>query len=188
MKNIDYTCKTRLIPGNKDGEETIVIRLDGTDTRIHHVVEGEEYGPNISYTNHFLSGPVADKLYAYEELGYSPEALKKIIYRYHLDKARDLALNSVYGTIGENAKNNLKRYLNSMAHNCMRSQNMQIKKVIFNDPATIVFWADGSKTVVKATNEPFDREKGLAMAISKRALGDKGNYYEVFKKHLNEVK
>lgn len=68
-----------------------------------------------------------------------------------------------------------------------REVYMGIKKVIFHNPATIVYWADGSKTVVKATNEAYDPEKGLAMAISKRALGDKGNYYDVFKKHLKEV-
>lgn len=59
----------------------------------------------------------------------------------------------------------------------------EISKVIFNEPATIVIWADGTKTVVKAQDgEEFDPEKGMAMAISKRALGDKGNYYEEFKK------
>lgn len=57
-----------------------------------------------------------------------------------------------------------------------------IKDVIFNDPATIVMWSDGTKTVVKAVNEPFDKEKGLAMAIAKKALGNKGNYYNQFKK------
>lgn len=62
----------------------------------------------------------------------------------------------------------------------------EIKKVIFNDPATIVFWDDGSKTVVKAHDEPFDPEKGLAMAISKKFLGNKGNYYNEFKKWLPE--
>ena len=59
-----------------------------------------------------------------------------------------------------------------------------IKDVIFNDPATIVLWADGTKTVVKAENEPFDPEKGLAMAISKRALGNKHDYYDTFKKYV----
>lgn len=61
-----------------------------------------------------------------------------------------------------------------------------IKNVIFNDPATIVFWNDGTKTVVKAENEEFDPEKGLAMAISKKFLGNQGNYYETFKKWLPE--
>ena len=61
-----------------------------------------------------------------------------------------------------------------------------IKKVIFNDPATIVFWNDGSKTVVKKQPEdegkPFDKEKGLAMAIAKKALGNKGRYFNTIRK------
>lgn len=58
----------------------------------------------------------------------------------------------------------------------------RIDKVIFNGPATIVFWSDGTKTVVKAKNEEFDKEKGLAMAISKKFFGNKGNYFNNFKK------
>ena len=61
-----------------------------------------------------------------------------------------------------------------------------IVKVIFNDPATIVIWEDGSKTVVKCDCESFDPEKGLAMAIAKKALGNIGNYYETFKTWLPE--
>ena len=64
------------------------------------------------------------------------------------------------------------------------SLRTNIKKVIFNNPATIVFWSDGSKTVVKAHNDNYDPEKGLAMAIAKKALGNEGNYYNVFKKWL----
>lgn len=60
---------------------------------------------------------------------------------------------------------------------------MQIKKVIFNPPATIVLWEDGEKTVVKIQNgEVYDPEKGLAMAIAKRALGNEGNYFNHIKK------
>ena len=60
-----------------------------------------------------------------------------------------------------------------------------INNVIFNDPATIVFWADGTKTIVKkGENDIFDPEKGLAMAIAKKALGNKGNYYNAIKEWL----
>ena len=62
-----------------------------------------------------------------------------------------------------------------------------IKNVIFNEPATIVFWEDGSKTVVKCQDGDFyDPAKGLAMAISKKALGNQGNYCNEFKKWLPE--
>lgn len=61
-----------------------------------------------------------------------------------------------------------------------------VENVIFNDPATIVFWNDGTKTVVKAQNgEAFDPEKGLAMAICKKMIGkNTGRYYKIFKKWL----
>lgn len=63
-----------------------------------------------------------------------------------------------------------------------------IKDVIFNDPATIIFWTDGTKTVVKADGEEFDPEKGMAMAIAKRVLGNKHDYYNTFKKYLKKYK
>lgn len=60
-----------------------------------------------------------------------------------------------------------------------------IEKVIFNDPATIVYWSDGSKTVVKCQpGDAFSEELGLAMAISKKFLGNKGNFNDVFKSFL----
>lgn len=61
----------------------------------------------------------------------------------------------------------------------------EIADVIFSGPATIVQWKDGTKTVVKCSEgENFDPEKGLVMAITKKALGNKGNYYETIKKWL----
>lgn len=64
--------------------------------------------------------------------------------------------------------------------------SLAIKDVIFNPPATIVFWEDGTKTVVKDQGEGYDPEKGLAMAISKKALGNHGNYYKQFAKWVGE--
>ena len=64
----------------------------------------------------------------------------------------------------------------------------QIKKVIFNDPATIIFWEDGSKTVVKCQpNDKYDKMTGFAMACAKYMFGNEGNYYEVFKKWVGEA-
>lgn len=59
------------------------------------------------------------------------------------------------------------------------------KKVIFNYPATIVLWNDGTKTVVKCgDDEVWDPEKGLAMCIVKKAFGNKGNYWNVVRDML----
>lgn len=60
---------------------------------------------------------------------------------------------------------------------------VKIKNVIFNPPATIVFWTDGTKTVVKTQNgEEFDPEKGFTMAYFKKMHGNKGHYFEEIKK------
>lgn len=66
-------------------------------------------------------------------------------------------------------------------------KNDRIKKVIFNDPATIVIWDDGTKTIVKCQpGDTYDKEKGLALCISKKYFGNKGNFNEVFKKWIPE--
>lgn len=75
-------------------------------------------------------------------------------------------------------------FLNSI-YGMSSSHIPEIKNVIFNDPATIVFWEDGTKTVVKCQDgDEFDPEKGLAMAIVKKACGNKGNYCNKMKKWL----
>lgn len=62
-----------------------------------------------------------------------------------------------------------------------------IKNVIFNPPATIVFWTDGSKTVVKCNaKDEFDPEKGLAMAIAKRCAGNSDDFYKEIKKWVEK--
>lgn len=70
---------------------------------------------------------------------------------------------------------------------CHFSQDVRPHKVIFNDPATIVLWNDGTKTVVKCQEgDTYDKEKGLALCIAKKALGNKGNFNNEFKKWLEE--
>jgi hypothetical protein len=166
--------------------------------------------------SHYLVGEIANRLYEYEQLGYSPEELKEIVDLY---KGRKERLNALYGAaaidtdqlsmhhpyiyvgrcngkslmqakaIFEYLKNDVE-FTKTMVngHFGVPKTNFDIKDVIFNDPATIVFWDDGTKTVVKADKEDFDPEKGLAMAISKKALGNKGNYFDIFKKWTSKYK
>lgn len=48
-----------------------------------------------------------------------------------------------------------------------------ITRVMYNEPATIVFWNDGSKTVSKcAKGDTYNKETGLAIAILKKLLGN----------------
>ena len=87
--------------------------------------------------------------------------------------------NSMSKSICKNCE--ARKFMNSM-------RPMEIEKVIFNNPATIVIWSDGTKTGVKCTNEELDKEKGLAMAICKRVLGNKGNYFNEFRKWIEDEK
>ena len=62
-------------------------------------------------------------------------------------------------------------------------KNAQLQKVVFHDPATIVYWTDGTKTVVKCQpGDTFDPLKGFLMAFFKKACGNKGNYNNALKK------
>lgn len=52
-------------------------------------------------------------------------------------------------------------------------RDIKVKKVIFNKPATIVFWSDGSKTVVKCgKDDTYDKEKGFYIACTKKLFGN----------------
>lgn len=63
-----------------------------------------------------------------------------------------------------------------------------IQRVIFNDPATIVFWKDGTKTVVKCQDgDVYSEEVGLALCFAKKALGNQSNFNNVFKKWIPEA-
>lgn len=105
--------------------------------------------------------------------------LKRLEDEFDFEKAkRRLELNSIYGAT------------------CLSTPKIEIKnpikieKVIFNDPATIVFWTDKTKTVVKCSEtDIYDPEKGLAMAVAKKFIGTNkshSNYMNEFKKWLPE--
>ena len=83
-------------------------------------------------------------------------------------------------------------YINSLANvsknELYRSNKKEIKRVIFNEPYTIVIWANGEKTIVKAQDgEPYDKEKGLAMCFAKYALGNTCRYFDFFKEVCDEA-
>lgn len=50
----------------------------------------------------------------------------------------------------------------------------EIKDILVNGPATIVFWTDGTKTVVKCgPDDSYDIEKAVAMCFMKKDLGSR---------------
>ena len=91
--------------------------------------------------------------------------------------------------LNSEVKNDLYKYVENdieQTKNLYYGLSLTIKDVIFNPPATIVLWMDGTKTVVKDQGEVFyDPEKGMAMAVAKKAFGNQGNYYNQFSKYLD---
>ena len=60
-----------------------------------------------------------------------------------------------------------------------------IDKVLFNPPATIVFWLDGTKTVVKCKEgEEFSEWAGIALCLAKKLYGP--NFHKIFKAHCSD--
>lgn len=87
------------------------------------------------------------------------------------------ALNSIYGASSTSKKSNSSKAVNPM----------EIKKVYFNDPVTVVIWADGTKTIVRCQEgDVYSKETGLALCIAKKALGNKSNFNDVFHKWIPE--
>lgn len=101
---------------------------------------------------------------------------------------------SVMNIIRTNNPAILEAFLRANKENQRRRENFEkrdysethipgIEKVIFNKPATIVFWNDGTKTVVKCCEkDSYDREVGFKTALltkmfSKQALRDMINTY-----------
>ena len=73
-------------------------------------------------------------------------------------------------------------------HNDIVTQyRVGIKKVIFHNPATIVLWSDGTKTVVKCQEgDIYDPEKGFALCCAKKLFSNQSNFNNVFKKWIKE--
>lgn len=92
-----------------------------------------------------------------------------------------ILLNTVYGMTGGYERG-------GFTHMVHKNNIPEIRNVYFNNPLTVVIWKDGTKTIVKNVDDFYDPEKGLAMAISKKTLGNKYNCYKEFKKWLPEEK
>ena len=101
---------------------------------------------------------------------------------YKVKENLKMPLKSKYADLFKNVESFTISYIPKFDKNAIRD-------VIYNDPATIVFWNDGTKTVVKCQKDKGDTynpELGLAMCIIKKMCDNKGNYNDVFNKWLPE--
>ena len=69
--------------------------------------------------------------------------------------------------------------------NTTTGEQAGIDDVIFNNPATIAKWSDGTKTVVKCAKEDtYSKSAGLALCIMKKLYGD--NFHSELNYWLNK--
>ena len=62
---------------------------------------------------------------------------------------------------------------------------LTVERVIYNDPATVIHWSDGTKTVVKCQPEDkFDPKLGFLLAVCKKACGNNGRFNELLRKYV----
>jgi len=65
--------------------------------------------------------------------------------------------------------------------------DLKIKKIIFNPPATVILWEDGTKTVVKcAEDDEFNPETGVAMCYVKKIYGSRHAFSKMVEKYIIE--
>ena len=126
----------------------------------------------------------------------TPSCLKPLTYK--IAKAEPVAIT--YGPIYLNGdavtdalafgySNKVEGVKSDMNHNCKQNavDPLEIKNVYFNYPATVVIWNDGTKTIVRCSeNDFYDPEKGLAMAIVKKVYGNDNSFHKAFKKWIPE--
>jgi hypothetical protein len=61
------------------------------------------------------------------------------------------------------------------------------KKIIFNGPATVVFWKDGTKTVVKrAEKDPDNRYNAFCAALAKKIFESNSRVNSIVKNGTEE--
>lgn len=69
-------------------------------------------------------------------------------------------------------------------HKSLGFRNIKIKRIIFNPPATVIFWGDDTKTVVKcAEDDEFNPEIGVAMCYMKKIYGSRHAFSKMVEKY-----
>lgn len=76
---------------------------------------------------------------------------------------------------------------NRIYHTEDNVMNIKIERVIFSNPATIVIWKDGTKTVAKCRKgDTYSKEAGLAICYMKKIMGSRKKFLKVMKKWIPE--
>lgn len=77
-----------------------------------------------------------------------------------------------------------------LEENNMSRKSVEVKKVIYSGPCTIVIWADDSKTIVRCQDgDTYSKEVGLLMCLAKKVWGTNtsgSNFNDYISKVISE--
>ncbi len=78
----------------------------------------------------------------------------------------------------------------NLEENNMSRKSLEVKKVIYSGPCTIVIWADDSKTIVRCQDgDRYSKEVGLLMCLAKKVWGTNAsgsNFNDYISKAISE--
>lgn len=82
---------------------------------------------------------------------------------------------------------NLKEFQDKRIGSADEMKNVDVKKIIFNGPKTIVLWTDGTKTIVSMSKDEtnFDPEAAFCAAYTKKMFGTNSKIKRVIKEKSN---
>ena len=82
---------------------------------------------------------------------------------------------------------NLKEFQDKRIGNADEMKNVDVKKIIFNGPKTIVLWSDGTKTIVSMSKDEtnFDPEAAFCAAYTKKMFGTNSKIKRIIKEKSN---
>lgn len=125
----------------------------------------KDYGTLIDGSGLIMKGSDTSKFYTDEMLDY---LLKEVI-----DKKAEEAEKKLDKMVAEKNRKKIDAFIDT------------IDKVYFNNPATVIKWKDGTKTVVKCQKgDIYDVEKGFAMALIKGLFDNSSYFNTIFEKWL----
>lgn len=69
---------------------------------------------------------------------------------------------------------------------CIPTQTrLTVERVIYNDPATVIYWSDKTRTVVKCQpGDTYDPKTGFLLAFCKKVCGNAGNYNNLLREYV----
>ena len=105
--------------------------------------------------------------------------------KFYTDDMLDYLLKEVIDKKAEEAEKKLDKMVAEKNRKKIDAFIDTIDKVYFNNPATVIKWKDGTKTVVKCQKgDTYDAEKGFAMALIKGLFDNSSYFNTIFEKWL----